>query len=201
LFLLLDVDGVLQFKHPQNEPRLVAKHAIDSDFIKFQQRLFSDPEYSAALVGERGFVPLLQRNLSAAGIDADAEAFMKEWLMGAIVQNRSFLDCISRMRTAATCLATNQEPVRGAHIAEHYARFPFIDRMFISHEMGFRKPDLEFFRFILGALPASPDQVVFVDDHPLNVQAAAGVGIHAIRFESNEQALAELDRLGLSTPS
>ena len=199
MFLLLDVDGVLQFKPPQLESGLVAKHAIEMDFVQFQRSLFMDPEYAATLIGARDFIPLLKRNLAAAGIDADAEAFMKEWLMGDVVQNQPFLDSVSRMKTTATCLATNQEPVRGAHIAARYARIPFVDRMFMSHEVGYRKPEPEYFRFILDALSASPEQVAFVDDHPLNVQAAADVGIHAIRFENNEQVLAELDRFGLST--
>jgi FMN phosphatase YigB (HAD superfamily) len=47
----------------------------------------------------------------------------------------------------------------------------------------------------------TPGEVVFLDDVPANVQAAAELGMTAITFLSTDQAIAELQRLLRTTHS
>jgi len=197
MILLLDIDGVLQFKHPDCEPGLIEKYEITCDFIQFQYQLFGDPEYSETLVGKLPFLPLLERKLEAAGIDADAIKFMDEWLMGRIEQNQTLLSHVAALSDTTICLATNQEPRRGAHIARHYSRFPFIEHAYMSHQIGIRKPDPDYFHHILDDLKASAEEVVFIDDHPANVEAANQAGVRGIHFKNNEQVIADLTNAGL----
>ena len=41
------------------------------------------------------------------------------------------------------------------------------------------------------------EECVFMDDTPENVEGARRAGIHAFHFESQEQAKAELEKLGV----
>ena len=74
--------------------------------------------------------------------------------------------------------------------------------------VGMRKPEPEIYRLTLGRLrahdPALDDlefsECVFVDDVEVNCVAAADLGINAIHFRSNDQAIGEL-RAALGTGS
>jgi epoxide hydrolase-like predicted phosphatase len=65
--------------------------------------------------------------------------------------------------------------------------------------VGMRKPDPEIYRLTLermGSVEAT--RCLFVDDNELNVEAARELGMTAVRFHSNEQAIAEIrSALGL----
>ncbi len=52
---------------------------------------------------------------------------------------------------------------------------------FASHELGALKPDREAFERVLDALDCAPKRVLFLDDHPLNVEGARGAGLHAVQ--------------------
>jgi epoxide hydrolase-like predicted phosphatase len=76
--------------------------------------------------------------------------------------------------------------------------FPFdlFDVVVDSSELGVRKPDPKIYEALLKKLDRSAGEVAFVDDLPVNVDAAAALGIHAILFTGLETCRAELARLG-----
>jgi putative hydrolase of the HAD superfamily len=56
--------------------------------------------------------------------------------------------------------------------------------------VGMRKPEPEIYQLTLERLGSvEPDCCLFVDDNELNVEAARELGMHAILFRSNEQAI------------
>lgn len=57
------------------------------------------------------------------------------------------------------------------------------DEIVASCHLGARKPDTEFYERLLDRLECTADQVLFVDDREVNVEAAREVGIVAHRFE------------------
>jgi len=64
-----------------------------------------------------------------------------------------------------------------------------------------RKPDPDIYHLTIERLDRtlSPAQCLFVDDNEGNVEAARDLGMTAVQFVSNEQAIPEIrDHLGLS---
>jgi 2-haloacid dehalogenase len=81
------------------------------------------------------------------------------------------------------------------------ARFPFMswfDGHIISGIEGVAKPDPAIFQILLDRYELEPARTVFVDDVPLNVEAAAALGINAVRFTDPGQLRHELR--ALATP-
>jgi putative hydrolase of the HAD superfamily len=61
--------------------------------------------------------------------------------------------------------------------------------------VGLRKPDPAIYRLLLERLELAPEATVFVDDLEINCEAARELGMHAVHFRTNAQAITELERL------
>lgn len=66
------------------------------------------------------------------------------------------------------------------------------DTIIYSHEVGLAKPDPAIFALLCERLGTQPGQVIFLDDVPEIVDAARAFGIQAILFQSNAQAIADI---------
>ncbi len=69
------------------------------------------------------------------------------------------------------------------------------DDLVISAEVGFAKPDPRIFRLALQRLDVQPAETVFIDDMPVNVEAARREGLFAIQFLDTQQTLTDLQSL------
>jgi putative hydrolase of the HAD superfamily len=67
------------------------------------------------------------------------------------------------------------------------------DVVVYSHEEGLEKPDPRFYRIVTDRLGVRPDEAVLVDDHEICVHGARDVGMAAVLFCDNEQAIADLE--------
>ena len=74
-----------------------------------------------------------------------------------------------------------------------------VEEIVYSHEVGFSKPDPRIYALICTRLNVPPEEMVFVDDSDVCVAGARDVGIHAVRYQSNAQAIAEIEKL-LTSP-
>jgi FMN phosphatase YigB (HAD superfamily) len=64
------------------------------------------------------------------------------------------------------------------------ADWSIFERVFTSADAGMRKPDLCFYKFVLGEIKADPTSVVFIDDRFENVLSARSLGINGIVFDN-----------------
>jgi putative hydrolase of the HAD superfamily len=67
------------------------------------------------------------------------------------------------------------------------------DVVVYSHEEGLEKPDPRFYRIVTDRLGVRPGEAVFLDDREEFVQGARDVGMNAVLFGGNEQAIADLE--------
>ena len=54
--------------------------------------------------------------------------------------------------------------------------------LFLSYQMGCRKPDEAIYLQMLEQLGVEGKQCLFIDDHPENIETARAAGIHALQF-------------------
>jgi len=71
------------------------------------------------------------------------------------------------------------------------------ERIFVSYEMGVRKPEPESFRAVLDYLALDAPAVVMIDDSPENLRAARGLGMKTVLASGPEQIGWELGQLGV----
>ncbi|MFQ3332400.1 MAG: epoxide hydrolase-like predicted phosphatase [Thalassomonas sp.] len=61
------------------------------------------------------------------------------------------------------------------------------DKMYLSHEVGLRKPNAEIFKHILTEQKLKTEEVFFIDDSPQHIESAKKLGIHCHHLLDNEE--------------
>jgi len=198
MILLLDVDGVLQFG-PADAAAHMRSIGWKGDYRAFQQALFRDDEYRAALVGKGDIRAVIARMLRSFGQDVGADLLMQQWVGAHVSFNHELLTALPSLACDGIHLATNQDPVRATWVRDTYAGRDGVGRIYFSHEVGHRKPFAEYFRFVIDDLDSAAGDIVFVDDSEENVAGAASCGITAVRYVDNATLLGRLGELGIAT--
>jgi putative hydrolase of the HAD superfamily len=70
-----------------------------------------------------------------------------------------------------------------------------LDRTFLSFRTGLLKPDREAFLQVIDSYALPADAFLFFDDNPLNVSAAAEIGMHAVLCKGPRKALTVLEKM------
>ena len=70
------------------------------------------------------------------------------------------------------------------------------DFFIVSSFVHFRKPDADIFRIALDTAQVSPQQVVYIEDRPMFVQVAKGLGIHGLRHIDHKTTGKKLEKFG-----
>lgn len=81
------------------------------------------------------------------------------------------------------------------HARERFDFMDIIDGAVVSYELQCIKPDHRIYEHLFKKYDLKPQECVFIDDRPANVEAARALGMQAIRFRSQPQAIRELDDL------
>ena len=89
---------------------------------------------------------------------------------------------VVQSRGIACGLATNQQNLRGGHMRGSLYVNDIFDAQFYSWELGFAKPDPDYFRAITERVGGRPERMLFIDDNADNVEGAREVGLPAELF-------------------
>jgi epoxide hydrolase-like predicted phosphatase len=70
-----------------------------------------------------------------------------------------------------------------------------VDEIVYSHESGMGKPDPRIYALVCARLDVRPQETVFLDDADRCVTGAREAGLHAVRYQDNAQAMADIEAL------
>ena len=115
--------------------------------------------------------------------------------------DEELVDLIRELRDEGyhTALLSNAPPGMGEYLRELGIADAFAV-VVVSGEEGVTKPAPEIYRRTLDRLEVSADQAVFVDDTPINVEAARDMGLQATQFRGLAPLRAWLGDRGVSVP-
>lgn len=105
---------------------------------------------------------------------------------------------LRQLRGRMPCYAFTN--TNAAHAAVWMALYPGVaglfDKVFMSHEMGLRKPEKNAFDAIASQIGVPAGEVLFFDDTLENVQGALAAGLQAVHVTSPHDVLAALEAAG-----
>lgn len=90
---------------------------------------------------------------------------------------------VALLSNAPATLASDLQALGIAHL---------FNPLVISAHIGVMKPDPRAYQAVLEAIGRPAEHTIFVDDIPANVQAAAALGIHGVRYQADMDLRAAL---------
>lgn len=200
--LLFDLGGVLlelDFERmfvawaghsPLPVEQIRTRFTIDTAYERHERGELDGPGYLAHL-----------RELLA--LDASDAEIVRGWNALFTGEIRETLELVRVARRQLPCFCfTNTNPI---HQQAWSSRFPAVvglfERMFVSSEIGMRKPDVAAFDAVARQIGADPAEILFFDDLDCNVEGARRCGMQAVRVEGPTDVRQALQRLGIASPA
>ena len=195
--LFWDIGGVILTNGWDRGSRQEAATAFHLDWEDFQDR--HDLSFPAFDSGHISLNEYLQRTIFYR-----ARAFTREEFTAFMfAQSREYPGSRAVLSDAASSGkyfigAINNEPlelneyrIEAFHLRKDFQVF------FSSCYVGSRKPEETIFRVALQVTQRPPEQCVFIDDRPLNLENPRRLGMKVIHFQNPEQLRSELRKHGV----
>ena len=174
--LLFDLGGVLydiNLKRTQDSLSLLAGRTVDFTLTS-QHKVFD--AFECGMISDKEFISSIR---SAYDIDASDEEIENAWnalLIGLKKDSNSIIKQIKNYYTVS--LLSNINSIHHQRIANECAElFGAFDNLFLSYQLGLRKPQREIFEYVLNHLNTSPENIAYFDDSPQHIATAQSMGI------------------------
>lgn len=183
--VLWDADGVLQtvprgWEHTMRP--VVEGHVEDVDRFLVEAFEAEAPSLRGEVPWTRQLTALLER----WGVPELHQPALDAWFT--ILPVTEVWDLVREVRARGIpChLASNQDRTRAEHMRDEIGYAGLLDGCFFSWALGVAKPDPAFFHRVLGELGLEPEEALFVDDNPVNVQEATALGLRSLCWNDRE---------------
>jgi len=196
--LFLDIGGVLLTNGWDREARLRAAQTFHLDYQELDER--HHLTFDTYEEGKLSLDEYMQRVIFYQPRDFSKQEF-KNFMFA---QSRPFPDMIELIhelkgRYGLKIVAVSNE---GRELTEYRIRKHDLGRIidfFISScFVHFRKPDHDIYKIAMDIAQAPAEQVVYIDDRPMFVEVAKGLGIRGIHHTSFEATRDALKAMGAS---
>jgi len=195
--VVLDIGGVL---YAENDWSLLAETwstrlGLDVDAWDRLAAVDPDGDHLVGAVDERGMFQRFQHSL---GLSDDALAALRRdvWDAYCGAPDPVMLDFARSLRPAyRTGLCSNSMDGARREESRRYGIDRLADDLVYSHEVGLAKPDPAIYELACRRLGVRPEETVFVDDRPVNVAAAAELGLHGVLHVTARSTVAEVRAL------
>ncbi len=200
--VIFDVGGVLdtpdrRAEEDSDRRQLAAQLGLDVD--EMWRRFYQTETWKLARIGQITDGEFWNRNLSPFGITnlADQQAFIQRLFAykGVSPAMRELLEELGgRTRLA---IISNASDTLEITLEKRFQIAHYFEIVVNSARVGCAKPEPAIFRIALDRLALRPAQTVFTDDQQHNVDAARGLGLHAVLFTAAHDLRKHLVEFGV----
>ena len=183
------------------DPAYFLKDYPDSEKELFYKEIFGSENWlkmDRGALSEQELINLVKSRLPLR-YHSDAEKLIKWYTLTLEIQGMEPLIRQLKKNGYSIYLLSNTSPAFH-RFCKQIAALKYFDGLLISADCGFLKPEKEIFRLFCQKFSLAPNECVFIDDMPVNIQGAIGEGFAGIVFTGDVPALKEeLAKLGIVT--
>jgi putative hydrolase of the HAD superfamily len=189
--IFIDFGGVI-VRTEDKEPRRREAERLGLTVRDLEKIIFESESSKMASMGEIPEAAHWQAVAEALHVSrAEADKITAEFFAGDRA-DQTLLNFLRSLRPECkVCLVSNAWSGLREYITLNEFGDVF-DYMVISAEVGLMKPDPRIYHLALEEVNALPEESVFLDDMPANVDGARAVGMSGIHFTQPDKALEEL---------
>ncbi len=190
--VLFDVDGVLV------KGELFSEQLFRDYGIKIPGDFFEN-EFEEALVGKKDLKDVIGPYLKEWGWEKGVDAMIDYWLNVSQTTDQELLQIVQKLQSKdIKCfVVTNQEKYRAEFLAEEMAFGLLFDDFFASGQIGYKKPQKEFFQHVLNKIGLKGEEVLYFDDSVGYLETAKSLGIKAFLYTNSKKLIQTLDKYQL----
>jgi putative hydrolase of the HAD superfamily len=166
---------------------------------------FFEQEFLLCITGKADVKVELKKYLKKWKVKKNVDELLREWFEFENQVDRDLVDLVKKLRKKGLIcvLATNQEKYRNRYLKDKMKFEEIFDLIFSSVEIGFKKPDWEFYDHIYERLQKvfpqlNKAEVLFFDDKEKNIVAAKNYGFRAEVYSEIDVFRKQLKELGLT---
>ena len=195
--VFLDVGGVLLTNGWGHHSRALAAKAFDLNLDEMEDR--HHLTFDTYEVGKLTLEEYLSRTVFYEERPFTRDQF-REFMYA---QTKPYPEMIELVRNLKAqyelriATVNNEARELNSHRIRTFNLDEFVDFFISSCFVHFRKPDADIFRLALDIAQVPAEQVVYIDDQPMFVQIAEGLGIRSIRHTDYQSTRAQLASFGL----
>ena len=203
--ILFDLGNVILPFDPHQTAEKLSRASQRKEF-QHPQKMFSylfDPEkgainlYQVGKVSSAEFFQSLKESLS---LSISFEAFIPIW-NEIFVENEEVSEVIRSLKGKYRLgLLSNTDPLHFGYILPKFPILQVFDKWILSHEVGFRKPEVGIFQAAIAWASVDPRKILFIDDIKTHIDVAVSLGMRGIHFISGRQMKEELATHLLRSP-
>jgi len=132
------------------------------------------------------------------GLPVEPEQFLDAFAAWPTGLYPGTLEMLARIpRAYRRAILSNSNRLHWPRVKDDMGLGAAFDHHFVSHLTGRIKPDAEAFAQVVESLGCTPDEVLFLDDNTINVEAARRFGMQAFRVQGAAQSHRVLADLGI----
>ncbi len=139
--------------------------------------------------GEIGDEEFADKICVELGVSLSFEQFSAGWQAIFVGQRNEVVDIMQRLRTEGhrVVVLSNTNSLHCRYWPEQYPQVgESADRIYLSQELGMRKPEANIYRYVLEQEGTTPENTVFFDDNYDNIVGATALGITSIHVVDNK---------------
>ncbi len=197
--VLFDFGGVL-LTTVDNAARHRWAERLNLDPVAMEAQIFESELMARAMIGEVSVDEMWRGIGEMLGLDAEqAEALETDFFRGERL-NEELLDFARSLQPHyKMAILSNAWDNAREVFTDLFGLDEVFETMIISAEVRLAKPDPRIYHLALERVGVRPAEAVFLDDMRVNVEAARDIGLRAVLYQNNRQAISDVQaQLGLA---
>lgn len=195
--LIFDLGGVVFVWEP--DAIIAGVFAEEEARARVRAEIFAHADWQALDRGTLELPEAIRRGAARTGLPPGAVARLLGAVPPALVPIPGTMDLLRRLKAGGHRLfyLSNMHKASIEYVMRAYSFWDLFAGGVVSCRVHLVKPEPEIYTHLLGQYGLAPSGAVFIDDTPVNLEAAARLGLRTIEFRDPAQCARQLEAWGI----